>query len=159
ATLVKDGYFESELNLSQYLKDRDENFKKAFDKVFPDNKLTAEELLKKRREGTLDWTLEQQTQIENEEEEANRAITEQRMLPDYYEELEKKYKTASEYTKSALRALNSQKNKIHDKARDVNGRVDLSLLSHQDLASLEILGESRKRMKSPVDFDGNMKPL
>lgn len=159
ATLVKDGYFQAELDLPRYLKDRDENFKRAFDKVFPDNKLTAEELLKKRREGALDWTLEQQTQIENEEDEANRAISEQRMLSSYYEELETKYETASEYTKSALRALNSQKNKIQDKARNENGVVDLSLLSNQDIAFLEILGESRKRMKSPVDFDGNMKPL
>lgn len=160
ASLVKDGYFISELDLAKYLKDRDENFKKAFDKEIPTNRDTVEEILKKRQKGTIEWTLEQQNTIETEETLLNDVISERRMNQEYYDELETKYAVAgtSDYTKDALRALNSQKNKIQEKARDKNGIVDLSILSQQDLTALKLLGDARKRMKSPVDFDGQMKP-
>ncbi len=160
ASLVKDGYFTSEVDLAKYLKDRDENFKKAYEEVFKDNKEKAEELLKKRQKGLLTWTAEQQNTIETKENQLNEAISERRMTDEYYADLEKKYETSgtSDYTRDTLRALNTQKNKIQEKARDENGIVDLSRLNEQDLTNLKLLGDARKRMKSPVDFDGEMKP-
>lgn len=160
ASLIKDGYFTSELDLVKYLKDRDENFKKAYQKEIPTNKDTTEELVKKRQKGILEWTPEQQNTIETEEDRLNELISERRMNDEYYKELEEKYEKSgtSDYNRDTLRALNTQKNKIQEKARDRNGIVDLSMLSEQDLTNLKLLGEARKRMKSPVDFDGEMKP-
>lgn len=157
STLVKDGYFESELNIAQYLKDREANFKKAYDEVIPNNKLSLEELLKKRREGSLEWTPQQQNEIEDKEKTFNDLISERQMVDEYYTELEKKYEGASKETVSALRSLGSERNKLRNKARTADNRIDISLLSKQDLASLQVLEESRKKMKSPISFDGQMK--
>lgn len=159
ATIVKDREFISERNTVQYAKDREQNFTNAYNSVFKDNKLTTEELLKKRMKGELTWTAEEQNQIELLEQKANDLIDEKRMERSYYDELEVKYNTvnSSEYTREILRALNTQKNRIRERAKDGNGIEDISALSQKDIEELKILDQKRKSMKSPIDTDGTMK--
>lgn len=159
ASLVKNGFFESERDLFKYLQARDQNFLDAFNAEIPANKLTLEELLKARKEDKLIWTPEQQEKIEKVEKKANEKISERRMLDSYYTELEAKYTKLdiSEQTQELLGALNSQKSKIRSKIVDANGVEDLSKLSLQDIELLKQLDARRKQMKSPVEFDGKIK--
>jgi hypothetical protein len=159
ASLVKDGYFESERDIVSYLKARDENFKVAYDAEFKDSKLTTDELLLARKQDKLTWTPEQQDRIEKAEKRANDAISERRMTDEYYADLEAKYirLSISEETQDLLGQLNSQKSRIRQKSIDKNGIEDLSKLSLQDLELLRQLDSHRRQMKSSVEFDGTLK--
>lgn len=156
--LVKDGYFESERDMATYYKDMENNFIKAYKKHLSTTTLKDDEIIKMRANQTLPFE-DKQEEIQSDEYEANKLISEERMIESYYKELENKYNilNTSLYTKDTLRALNSQKNRIKAKAINKNKQVDLSKLSLQDLKALEILDQSRRKMKSPIMEDGKIK--
>lgn len=159
SSLVKDGFFESELDIVGWKKELDKNFLEVYRRVIPNNTDSDENLLKKRLENNLNWTVDEQLVIEAEVYKKDRDISENRMKDSYYDDLEKKYEKAktSETTRETLRALNSQKNRIRAKVIDKDGRVDLSQLSAQDLTTLQVLDKQRANYKSPVEENGSLK--
>ena len=159
SSLVKDGYFVSELDIPAWKKKLEKNFLETYRKIIPTSKESDEDLLKRRLNNTLRWTLDEQLTVEAEVYILDRADSENRMEEAYYEDLEKKYLTAktSETTKDTLRALNSQKSRIQAKVVDKDGRIDLTKLSSQDLTALQLLNKKRATLKSPVDLDGKVK--
>jgi hypothetical protein len=156
--LVKNGYFENERDMAKYYKDMENNFIEAYKKHLPATTLKNDEIIKMRANQTLPFE-DKQEEIQSDEYEANKLISEDRMVASYYSELEDKYNAlnTSDYTKDTLRALNSQKNRVKAKAINKDKQVDLSKLSLQDLKALEILDQSRRKMKSPITEDGSIK--
>lgn len=157
--MMKDGYFESELNLAQFEKDINNEFIKAYKSEVKDNILKDEEILSKRQRNSLPWTEEQREKIENTFDLAKTPLLETRMEESYYKELEKKQEfiDISANTKSFLQALGSQRSRIMSRVKDANGVADLSKLSKQEITTLIQLQETRKLKKSVVDETGDIR--
>jgi len=159
STFVKDGYFLSERDIAGYQKQLDENFLQEYKKVFTDTKLKDEEILNKRSKGTLEWSDEQKDSIYETTRKLNENESERRMKDEYYAELEQKFVNLniSKNTQNILQGLNADKRRITERARDANGKIDLTLLSGQDIQQLNTLNLERKQLKSFVDELGNLK--
>jgi len=159
STFVKDGYFISERDIATYLKQLDNNFISEYRKVFTEDKQKDEEILTKRAKGTLTWTEEHKDAINQATNKLNELESERRMVEDYYSLLATKYEdlNISKDTQDTLGGLNADKRKITEKARNKDGKIDLTLLSGQDLQQLKILNLERKQLKSYVDETGSLK--
>jgi len=159
STFVKDGYFLSERDIAGYQKQLDQNFLQEYKKVFTDTKLKDEEILNKRSKGTLEWSDEQKDSIYEATRKLNENESERRMKDEYYAELEQKFinLNISKNTQNILQGLNADKRRITERARDTNGKIDLTLLSGQDIQQLNTLNLERKQLKSFVDELGNLK--
>lgn len=159
STFVKDGYFLSERDIAGYQKQLDQNFLQEYKKVFTDTKLKDEEILNKRSKGTLEWSDEQKDSIYEATRKLNENESERRMKDEYYAELEQKFidLNISKNTQNILQGLNADKRRITERARDANGKIDLTLLSGQDIKQLNTLNLERKQLKSFVDELGNLK--
>ena len=157
--IMKDGYFEGELNLAEFEKDLNNEFIKAYKAEVIDNTFKDEEILSKRQRNSLPWTEEQREKIENAFTLAIKPLLETRMEESYYTELEKKqvFVDISENTKSFLQALGSQRSRIMSRVKDVNGVADLSKLTKQEITTLIQLQETRKLKKSVVDETGKLR--
>lgn len=159
STFVKDGYFLSERDIAGYQKQLDANFLQEYKKVFTDTKLKDEEILSKRSKGTLEWSDEQKDSIYEATRKLNENESERRMKDEYYAQLEQKFINLdiSKDTQNILQGLNADKRRITERARDADGKIDLTLLSGQDIQQLNTLNLERKQLKSFVDELGNLK--
>ena len=153
-------YYENGRRIDEYDKDQAEEKLRIIKTLIPDvNEEAAKKAIKTSNVSAILQTPQQNQDYNNALQKWKQEFSEQRMLPEYYEQKEEMENLANVAPNSRLETggIRGQIQEILSSARDkVTGKVNKSLLTPEQKIAVEKLQRALSTKRSPVDQTGNV---
>jgi hypothetical protein len=154
--LLNGNYILSDRDFDAFYKKVDEIFTETYNEVTGE-KLSVEEVLKRREDNKLNLTKDQEVVLKEKEKTKLQPFIERPMLPAYYAEYENKVKNLSPVTRRIMSDYLSDISKLKSQALSKEGKLDWTSLSKGQRDIWQALTEQRKKYKDIFDKTGKLK--